>query len=226
MVTSLMLLGVGLLSFSPSTFVADQTPEPVAGDPRLPTATPGPTATPVPLNPASARPLPTPHDGIVASRIRIPAVGIDLPIVAGDLDYPGNVDFYPLCDVAMYVPEFVQPGEQGATYLYAHAQRGMFAPLLNASEVRDGEGLVGALIEVYTSDNKLHLYELYRVKRHATDLSLTEVPPGAHLLVLQTSEGPPGTVPKLQVAARPISVVEATETDANPEANPRVCLPD
>jgi hypothetical protein len=145
--------------------------------------------------------------------------------VAGNLVVPGNRDFYPLCDVAMYMSEYVQPGEVGATYIYAHAQRGMFAPLLRGSEVNDGAAMVGALIEVYTSNDMLHLYELYVVKRHATDLSLANPPPGGHMLVLQTSEGPAGTIPKLQVAARPLSVVPASDADANPQPQPRVCLP-
>ncbi len=160
-----------------------------------------------------------------ASRIRIPSLQIDLPVVSGDIVVPGNVDLYPLCDVAMFSPVFVQPGEEGATYIYAHAQRGMFAPVLKASQVNDGASMIGALIEVYTSDNQLHLYELYRVKRHATDLSLANPPLGTHMLVLQTSEGVSGTIPKLQVAARPLSVVPADPVVANPTPVPRVCLP-
>ncbi len=183
------------------------------------TETPGPVATPSPA------PSSTPSPQAYASRIRIPSLHIDLPVVSGDLVVPGNVDLYPLCDVAMFSPVFVQPGQDGATYIYAHAQRGMFAPLLKASEVNDGASMVGALIEVYTSDDELHLYELYQVKRHATDLSLASPPPGTHMLVLQTSEGVSGTIPKLQVAARPLSVVPADPADANPTPVPRVCLP-
>ena len=106
-------------------------------------------------------------------------MNVDLPIVPGDLEVPGNVDLYPLCDVAMFLPEFAQPGEPGTTYIYAHAQEGMFAPLLEASEIGDGAAMAGALVEVYSSDEKLHLYEIYRIKRHATDLSLAAAAPGA-----------------------------------------------
>jgi hypothetical protein len=101
----------------------------------------------------------------------------------------------------------------------------MFAPLLTSSQQNNGASMIGALIEVYTSDNRLHLYELYRVKRHATDLSLADAPADTHILVLQTSEGVSGTIPKLQVAARPLSVVPASAADANPRPHPRVCLP-
>lgn len=190
---------------SPSTLPSSNPPQ---------TSTPGATPTASPSSQALG----------LASRIRIPSLNIDLPVVPGDLIVPGNEDLYPLCDVAMFMRAFVQPGNAGATYIYAHAQRGMFAPLLKSSEVNDGASMIGALIEVYTSDNRLHLYELYRVKRHATDLSLADPPPGTHMLVLQTSEGPSGTIPKLQVAARPLSVVPADPDEANPRPRPRVCL--
>jgi sortase (surface protein transpeptidase) len=167
----------------------------------------------------------TPAERAFASRIVIPSLHIDLPVVAGDLAVPGNVGDYPLCDVAMYLPEYVQPGEAGTTYIYAHAQRGMFAPLLKASLTNDGAALIGSLVEVYTSDDVLHLYELTQVKRHATDLSITDIPAGDQQLVLQTSEGVSGTIPKLQVAAQPVSVLPASAADANPTPHPRVCLP-
>ncbi len=247
MASSVTLLTAGLLSYAPSSAFGDlQTPKPiVAGDPLLtlqPRPSDRPTTAPSESLPTTDSPLPTGNppqtttpgptatstpsgNQGLASRIRIPSLRIDLPVVPSDLVVRGNRDFYPLCDVAMFMREFVQPGNEGATYIYAHAQRGMFAPLLKSSQVNDGASMIGALIEVYTSDNKLHLYELYRVKRHATDLSLAVPPPGVHLLVLQTSEGVSGTIPKLQVAARPLSVVPASAEDANPPPSPRVCLP-
>jgi hypothetical protein len=193
----------------------------------LPSGTPDPTARPTGTPKPTARPTgaPNPSRRGFASRIRIPSQGIDLPVVPSDLLVPGNVDYYPLCDVAMYMVSFVQPGENGTTYIYAHAQRGMFLALLRASLKNDGASLIGALVEVYTSDNRLHLYEIFRVKRHATDLAITNVGPGVHQLVLQTSEGYAGHVPKLQIAARPIAVVPASRSDANPRPDPRVCLP-
>ena len=101
----------------------------------------------------------------------------------------------------------------------------MFAPLLHESYTNNGASMIGALVQVYTNDNKLHLYEITRVKRHATDLSITRIPAGQHQLVLQTSEGWHGHIPKLQVLARPIAVVAAMPGDANPVPHPRVCLP-
>jgi hypothetical protein len=149
---------------------------------------------------------------------------IDLPIMAGDAEVRGNRDSYPLCDVAQYLVYYVNPGQVGTTYIYAHAQRGMFLPLLRASQRNDGAEMIGALVEVYSADNKLHLYEIFRVKRHARDLSLANsVAPGQHMLVLQTSEGTRGHPPKLQVAARPIGILPATPEEANPVPQPRPC---
>jgi hypothetical protein len=218
------------------------TDQPPTGGPTQPPVTPGPgqtvKPTPVPIGPtptpgpgATPRPtgLPTPTPvaagNAVATRVVIPSLDIDLPVVAGDLDVPGNEGHYPLCDVAMYMVGFVNPGQPGTTYIYGHAQAGMFAPLLRASKYNDGASMIGALVQVYTNDNKLHLYEIKLVKRHATDLSITRLPAGVHQLVLQTSEGWHGHVPKLQVAARPVAVLTASYRDAHPTPRPRVCLP-
>ena len=49
------------------------------------------------------------------------------------------------------------------------------------------------------------------------------VAPGARQLVLQTSEGPRGTVPKLQVLAVFQDVLPASATDSHPKPHPRAC---
>jgi len=244
---SVTLLTAGLMSYAPPTFGDWQTDEPpIVGDPLFesptpgateappsppsPSLSPGPTSSAWPTIPGSSFPpigpgTPQPSDEAVASRIAIPSLNVDLPVVPSDLVVRGNRDYYPLCDVAMFMRGFVKPGQSGTTYIYAHAQRGMFLPLLRASQRNNGASMIGALVEVYTNDNQLHLYEIFRVKRHATDLSLTVVPDGVHQLVLQTSEGVSGTVPKLQIAARPIAVVAVDPAEANPRPRPRVCLP-
>ena len=160
------------------------------------------------------------------TRVVIASLNIDLPVVAGDLHVRGNRDNYPLCDVAQYMVELARPGQEGTAYVYAHAQRGMFLPLLRASWRNNGRHMFGARVEVYTSDARLHVYEIARVKRHSTNLNIAfNVPTGEHQLVLQTSEGPPGHRPVLQVAARPVSVSETTPRRAMPSARPRACLP-
>ena len=68
----------------------------------------------------------------------------------------------------------------------------------------NGASLIGDLVEVFTDDDLEHVYQITLVKRHAIDFSLAEdLPPGASELILQTSEGPRGTIPKLQVVAEP-----------------------
>jgi len=203
------------------------TPHPTAG----PTPPPTPQPTPGPTGPPGSTPAPTPAPtpgqtgNAVATRVVVPSLDIDLPLVASDLVVPGDTGFYPLCDVAMYMVGFVNPGQPGTTYIYGHAQDGMFAPLLHASKYNDGASMIGSLVQVYTADNKLHLYEIYLVKRHAIDLTITNIPAGTHQLVLQTSEGWHGHIPKLQIAARPLTVLPASYADAHPAAHPRVCLP-
>ncbi len=238
---SVGLLTAGLLLYAPSAFGEWRTPQPSlgGGNPLFGAASSSPAGTgasPLPDGPPGTpfdlTPTPTPGpvpSGVAArahaTRIVIPAQDIDLPVVAGDLELPGNVGNYPLCDVAMYLTQYAQPGETGTTYIYAHAQHGMFAPLLKASETDQGAVLVGALVEVYTSADRLYLYQISVVKQHATDLSITDIAAGQQQLVLQTSEGVAGTIPKLQLAAQLIGIVPAGHGDANPAAHPRVCLP-
>jgi hypothetical protein len=135
---------------------------------------------------------------------------------------PGGPTSYPACDVAMYLEQLGQPGEGRAIYLYAHAQRGMFLPILDASKIENGKKMLGMLVEVYTSDAQRFLYEIIEVRRHQTTLndalSATE-----EVLWLQTSEGPSGTVGKTQVIARPLSSGPADPAEARPSPKPRPC---
>jgi hypothetical protein len=238
MASSVALLSAGVFAFAPPLDRPAASPTALPGDPNF-VPTPGHTAAsaspggPLP-QPPSPSPLATPRatadaspgPAAPATRVVIPSLGVDLAVVAGDLEVPGNRDNYPLCDVAQYLNGFVQPGDAGTTYVYAHARSGMFLPLLSASERNDGAELIGSVVEVYTADDRLHVYEIDRVKRHATDLSMAfDLPPGGHQLILQTSEGPAGTIPKLQVRAQPLSVVAAPDGAAHPVPSPRACPP-
>lgn len=183
--------------------------------------TPAPTTAPTTPPPATPAPATSPA---VASRVVVPALGIDLPVVAGNLKVAGNPPRYPLCDVAQYLTSFSQPGSGRTTYLYAHAREGMFLPLLNESLRDDGAAMIGMLVEVHTSGPIWYVYEIFEVKRHAIDLSLAkDVPPGEERLVLQTSEGPSGTVPKLQVAALLVETRASSGGDNAASPRPRVC---
>ncbi|MFN8520386.1 MAG: sortase [Chloroflexota bacterium] len=188
-------------------------------------AVPPPVRTGLPLLVPTPSPEPTRTGRVRATRVVVRYLGIDLPIISRDRKVANQgPDQYPPCDVALYHTAFEQPGEPGTTYLYGHAREGMFLPLLEASMRDDGEELIGKVVRVYTSDDRLHLYRITKVKRHATDFSLvTDADPDAEQLILQTSEGPRGTVPKLQVLAIPYDVRDATREEARPEAKPRAC---
>ena len=193
-----------------------------AGSPSVPEPTPEPSVarTPGPSVPRVA-PLQPPA---YASRVVVPAMDIDLPVISGDLQPPPS---YPLCDVAAYVTQFQQPYDPGITYISAHAQEGMFLPLLRASERAEGAELLGMSVEVYVSDGRVFTYQINRVVRGAIDYSaLAEVPLTEQSLVLQTSEGPYGTVEKLQVFAQLTSEAEVEPAQANPTPMPRDCEPD
>jgi hypothetical protein len=122
----------------------------------------------------------------------------------------------------MFIRELGQPGEGHATYIYAHARAGMFLPILNASLVRNGDEMLGMVVEVWTSDDRRFLYQITEVRRHQTDL-LDAINAADEELWLQTSEGPRGTVGKTQVIAVPLSEGAADPADAHPEAKPVEC---
>ena len=154
----------------------------------------------------------------VSTRVVVKRLGIDLPVMLQTSDY-GE---YPLCDVAMYLPQLGQPGQGRATYLYAHAQAAMFLPLLEESQRNDGARMVGMTVEVYTSDDWRFVYTVTEVRRHNRSLD-DAFHTTTERLFLQTSEGPAGTVPKLQVVADFLTAEKADPKTAHPAAHPRIC---
>jgi hypothetical protein len=154
----------------------------------------------------------------VATRIVIRKLRIDLPVMLQTANY-GD---FPLCDVALYQPLLGQPGEGRATYIYAHAREGMFLPLLISSQDNNGARMIGDVVEVYTSDNDVFLYTIKEVHSGVLDLN-DAFATTTERLFLQTSEGPAGTVPKLQVIADFLSANQTDPTSAHPDAHPRIC---
>jgi hypothetical protein len=185
--------------------------------------TPHPTATPVH---ATVTPLPTIGFGAPApssrpsgdaSRIVIPAMNIDLPVVP-------SPDGFPYCNVAQWIPGYAQPGLYGSTFILGHARVGMFLPLLDASQRNDGASMLGVLVQVYTSDAVLYLYEIDLVARHQLDNSVAALPKGvSQQLVLTTSEGDRFHKPKLMIRARFLYSQPADPVEANPVPHPVIC---
>jgi hypothetical protein len=212
------LVAAGLLSYSnpvEATPSASELPAVVAGSPRPSSLlTFPPFASPSPSAGQSA----SPGKAAVASRVVIPALDIDLPVIR----QPGGANAFPPCNVAMYLLQLHQPGQPGATYLYAHARTGMFLPILEASKINNGKRMHGMLVQVYTTDDQLYLYEVVEVRRHVTtlDAALRET---RESVWLQTSEGPVGTTEKTQVIALPLSHGPADHNEAHPKANPVFC---
>ena len=166
-------------------------------------------------------PSPTRDPGRVATRIVIEALGIDLPVIRP----LGDATTYPQCDVAMYIQELAQPGQDKATYLYAHARDGMFGPIHERAILKRSGGpssMIGMIVQVFTSDDWLHEYEIVEVRLHQLDLD-DAVRATDEELWLQTSEGPRGTAGKTQVIARPFLVLPAEHSPAHPTARPTTC---
>lgn len=211
------LVGAGLLTYLTPTAAGGLEPSPSPA----PSVSAEPSFSLGPSDPGSPSPSASPSASPgerVATRIVIPALRIDLPVVKP----PGGADAFPLCNVAMYIQELSQPGEPGATYIYAHARVGMFLPLLEESKRNNGQRMLGMLVEVYTSDDQLFLYEIIEVRRHQTTLDAAFAVRDEQLW-LQTSEGPRGTKEKLQVVALPIGSMPADHDQAHPTPKPIVC---
>jgi len=206
------LLATGLLSYT-SAVEPPFVPRPLASYNPLPTLNfaqlPGGAGAP-------GETFPTDR---VVTRVVIPRLQIDLPVMLQQGDQYGS---FPLCDVALYQPLLGQPGEGRATYIYAHAREGMFLPLLIASQTNDGKRLLGDAVLVYTNDNFVFQYQISEVRRHVTDLN-DAFAATTESLYLQTSEGPAGTIPKLQIVASFVQKDKADPKDAHPAAHPRIC---
>jgi hypothetical protein len=211
------LVTAGLLGYTGSAGEVTASPTAAPSTPSSSAPPSGPTLPPLVTIGPTATPPPTasPDPDRVATRIVVAALGIDLAVIEGP---PG----YPPCDVAMYFKEMGRPGQPRASYVYAHARTGMFLPLLRESERQNGARMLGMLVEIYSSDDRLFLYQISEVRRHQTTLDRA-LAATTEELWLQTSEGPRGTIPKLQVVAVPLSVGPADPAEAHPEAKPRAC---
>jgi hypothetical protein len=214
--TGATLVTAGLLSLAPATGqtgAGEASATPTASAPSFASPS-GPPSTPSvePSQTGGASPR-------TATRVAIPALRIDLPVVRP----PRDANAYPWCDVAMYIRELGQPGDGRAIYLYAHAREGMFLPLLEASQRNNGRRMLDMLVQVWTSDNQLFVYQITDVRRHQTDLRDAQRATSEELW-LQTSEGPRGTIPKTQVIAKPLAKpVPVDPRDAHPRARPVDC---
>ncbi len=215
------LVAAGLLSY---TAPVEATPS--ASDTPV-SALPAPTPIQLLTFPPLASPSPSPSPGgsatpAFASRVVIPALDIDLPVIR----QPTTPNGHPPCNVAMYFQELSQPGQPGPTYLYAHARTGMFLPILTASRINSGKRMLGMIVQVYTTNDQVYLYNVVEVRRHVTTIDGALTYKGESLWI-QTSEGPylqnDQVGPKVQLVAIPFGNGPADHKDANPKAKPVFC---
>jgi hypothetical protein len=232
-----VLITAGLLTYADPTTAGtgvEPTPEvfeapsevTATQQPATPSPWPSPSGSQDPSVSPAATPEPTSHPSgrEIATRVVVPALDIDLPIIRGN-------DGYPYCNVAMYLSTskkadkdvFGQPGERRATYLYSHARDGMFGPIYNlAIRDRTPNKMLGMIIHVYTSWNRLYVYEVRSIRLHITDLD-NALSRAKEEVWLQTSEGPAGTKGKTQVIGRFLSVEDSTKKEAQPKPKPIRC---
>jgi hypothetical protein len=146
--------------------------------------------------------------------VRVAALDIDLPVI---------ISHAVPCGVALEFmdPHLGVPGEGRATYLYAHAQEGMFLPLLRQSQISNGSKMKGMVVEVFTNDDQRFLYVISKVLRHVQAASAFDAPfaDKTDQVWLQTSEGK-GSQPKLQVVADLLSQEAVDHATANPTPHP------
>ena len=188
------------------------TPSPEPTDSPDPSTDPStdPSATPIGTAPASLAPEVTPKPGrAVATRVVVPALKIDLPVVKGNTGYP-------YCNVAMYMPSLSQPLEPGVSFIYAHARTGMFLPLLQQYRANGGRNLIGKQVYVYTSASMRHVYQITSVVVMKSVQSAAGIT--SERLWLQTSTGPNFTYPKLVIKATRISSAPTTYAASHPAA--------
>jgi LPXTG-site transpeptidase (sortase) family protein len=137
-----------------------------------------PTLEEATVAPTEARGGPIP-DGY---RIQIPRLGIDLPMREGDLTRDVEEQRTP-DDYAFHLPGTAIPGQNGNTFLYAHARRGMFLALWDA---RPGDQV---FVHVPTGRVLVYVVRDILPRVAPTDISTTR-PTASEQLTLQTSTGP------------------------------------
>jgi hypothetical protein len=220
--SGVVLVTAGLLSYADPT-TAGSVPDASPSEVDLsPGAEPSfsfdvPSASPDASQSPGSSPSASPGAHVHATRVVVPALNIDLPIVAAP-------DGYPYCNVAMYldglpapIRDLGQPGLGRATYLFAHARDGMFGPIYELAHAGQQKKMLGMIVQVYTQDDRLFLYEIDKVLVHQLNLNAA-LSADTEQLWLQTSEGPRGTPGKTMVRARLLSVGAADPADAHPKA--------
>jgi hypothetical protein len=217
------LIAAGLLNYGGNAVATEPTP---SAAPTIVSAGPDTSASlpalpPIGASAPASSPPSSANPDRVATRVVVEALEIDLPVIKPS----GDSTTYPECNVAMYIQELSQPGNDRATYLYAHARDGMFGPIYERAILgRSGgaKSMIGMVVQVYTSDDFLYEYTVTEVRLHQLTLD-DAIRATTEELWLQTSEGPKGTPGKTQLLAKPLIVLPADHAAAHPKAKPVDC---
>lgn len=158
--------------------------------PTLPGGTAPATPAGTPGSPAASSSRSLPPAGIVATRIRIPRLGIDLPIVEGDgIDAP--------IGKAAHYPNSGWPGGGTNIYIYGHAREGMFLALWKAE--------VGDIVTLDLAGGGERSYGVVRVlPKVPWDATTYLAATPYEILTLQTSTSYYATAPRFVVIAEPL----------------------
>jgi len=166
-----------------------------------PLALPSASATAAPTAPAIVSPVPTAQAPATAGpipdgyRIRLPRLGIDLPIAEGDVERDVVVQQTPE-NFAFHFPGTAIPGTSGNTYIYAHARRGMFLSLWSAR--------VGDHVSITTPAGGELKFVVTEVHPRVPPADTSWIQPtDDERLTLQTSTGPNREDPRFVVIAAP-----------------------
>ena len=177
----LVLILAFVLACAPATTAVAPTTASPSTDPAVTAAAASPSSTPT-------------VDGM---RIRIPRLGIDLPLQEGDVarDVPngGSQGATPE-GAAFHFPGTAVPGTGGNSFIYAHARLGMFLTLWQA--------MVGDEVQIVTKGGTSLIYKVSEIHSSvpSTDVSWVQPTPDERL-TLQTSTGPTPAYPRFIVVA-------------------------
>lgn len=158
---------------------------------------PAPAAEP-PATATASVTVPSAPRTVEGMRIRVPRLGIDLPLREGDAgrDIPSESSPGATPEgAAFHFPGTAVPGSRGNAYLYAHARVGMFLALWQAQ--------VGDRVELILPGGGVLAYSVAEVHPQvpSSDTSWLQ-PTSDERLTLQTSTGPTPAHPRFIVVAR------------------------
>jgi LPXTG-site transpeptidase (sortase) family protein len=190
----LLLFAVGIALVAGGGLQQSGSVAPLALPSAFSSPTPAPTA--AAGSPIGA-PTPLPTIGPIPDgyRIRMPRLGIDLPIAEGDL-VRDTVDQQTPENFAFHFPGTAIPGAAGNSYIYAHARRGMFLSLWNAR--------VGDQVSITTPVGVELKFVVTEVHPRVPPADTSWLQPSdGERLTLQTSTGPNREDPRFVVVAAP-----------------------